>query len=75
MESDAIVAKVDEPTPWVNSMVTVEKSNGDLRVCLDPRDLNGAVLREHHKTPTIEDIAVKFEGMSVFSILDMKHGY
>jgi len=75
MENDAIVTRVDEPTPWVNSMVIVEKSNGDLRICLDPKDLNKAVLREHHKIPTIQDIALKFQGMDCFTILDMRHGY
>ena len=75
MESDGIIAKVDVPTPWVNSMVIVEKANGALRICLDPKDLNRAILREHHKIPTIQDIALKFQGMNYFSILDMRHGY
>ena len=48
MKASNIIAKVDCPTPWVNSMVVVEKANGDLRICLDPKDLNMAVMREHH---------------------------
>ena len=56
-------------------MVCVEKKNGSVRICLDPRDLNQAVLREHHKIPTLEDIAFRFSGMKHFTILDMKHGY
>ena len=32
--------KVDESTEWLKSMVVVEKPNGVLRICLDPRDLN-----------------------------------
>ena len=75
MKKQGIVAKVDKPTPWVSSMVCVEKKNGDLRICLDPRDLNKAVQREHHTIPTMEDLAVKFADMKHFSILDMKHGY
>ena len=42
---------------------------------MDPRELNKAVLREHHHIPTLEDIAHKFAGMKKFSIFDMKHGY
>lgn len=75
MENNKIIAKVDCPTSWVNSMVVVEKANGDLRICLDPKDLNKAVMREHHRIPTIQDIALKFRGMTCFSILDMRHGY
>ena len=40
MEADGIIEKVDEPTEWVNSMVIVEKKTGELRICLDPKDLN-----------------------------------
>jgi len=75
MEANQIITKVDCPTAWVNSMVVVEKTNGDLRICLDPKDLNKAVMREHHRIPTIQDIALKFQGMTCFSILDMRHGY
>jgi hypothetical protein len=75
MEAVGVVSRVDQPTDWVSSMVCVEKKNGDVRICLDPRDLNKAVLREHHKIPTMEDIAFKFNGMKFFTIVDMKHGY
>jgi hypothetical protein len=75
MEESDIIAKVDQPSQWVNSMVVVEKKNGDVRICLDPRDLNKAILRKHHHIPTSEDIAFKFSSMKRFTILDMKHGY
>ena len=75
MEESGIIQKVDQPTEWVNSMVVVEKKNGSVRICLDPRELNKAIMREHHHIPTLEDIAFKFAGMKIFTILDMKHGY
>ena len=34
------LAKVNEPTDWVNSLVIAEKSNGKMRLCIDPKDLN-----------------------------------
>lgn len=45
MESTGIIDKVEVPTDWVNSMVVVEKPNGKLRICLDPKDLNTAIKR------------------------------
>ena len=45
MEAEDIIAKVAEPTPWVSLMVVVRKKNGDVRICIDPRDLNKAVQR------------------------------
>lgn len=40
MECDRIIAIVDKPTNWVNSLVIVEKKDGSLRLCLDldPKD-------------------------------------
>ena len=34
-----VIIKVTQPTPWVNSLVIEEKPSGDLRLCLDARDL------------------------------------
>ena len=59
----------------MNNLVIVEKKNGSLRLCLDPRDLNKAVKREHYKIPTMQEIASEFAGKTVFSTLDLKDGY
>ena len=52
-------------------MVVVEKRDESVRICLDPKELNKAVMREHHHIPALEDISFKFSGMSVFTIADM----
>ena len=48
MKSEGIIRKQTEPTDWVNSMVVIPKPNGKVRICIEPRDLNKAVLREHY---------------------------
>ena len=59
MESLEVIAKVTEPTDWVNSIATPEKQRtGALRVCLDPRDLNQAVKREHYPLLTLEELTI-----------------
>jgi hypothetical protein len=75
LESDDIVQKVTKPTDWVNSLVIVEKQNGSLRLCLDPRDLNKEIKREHHVIPTAEDIIARLSGQKLFSVLDLKDGF
>ena len=75
MERTEVIKKVQEPTDWVNSMVCTKKSDGTLRVCLDPKDLNKAIKRCHHKTPTLEELTHKLAGATVFSKLDAKNGY
>ena len=75
MEKAGVIRKVDEPTEWVNSMVVAEKPNGDLRVCLDPRDLNKAIKREYYQLPTFEEIASRLSGAKIFTKLDANKGY
>jgi len=72
-----IIAKIQEgqPTAWVNSLVYRRKANGRLRLCLDPKDLNEAIQREHHSTSTLEEILPKLSGAKLFSIVDVKCGY
>ena len=43
--------------PWVSSVTFLRKPNGEVRVCLDPSNLNKAIIREHHKPMTVEEIA------------------
>ena len=38
-----IIEPVSKPTQWVSSMVTAPKPNGDIRICIDPKDLNSAL--------------------------------
>ena len=76
MESLGVIKKVEEPTDWVNSLVVVEKPKSKKRrICLDPRPLNKAILREHFQLPTLEDIATRLSGARIFSKLDANHGY
>ena len=70
-----VISKVETPTSWVNSMVCVEKRNGDIRVCIDPRDLNRAIVRDHVQLPTAKEIMSKIAGAKIFSTLDASAGY
>ena len=73
--SQEALTPVSEPTPWISSMVVVPKQNAKLRICLDPKDLNYAVGREHYPLPTIEDIATRLHGAKLFTILDIRNGF
>lgn len=56
MEKLEVIKKVDEPTEWVSSLVVLQKRTGSLRTCLDRRDLNKAIKRQHFKLPTREGV-------------------
>ena len=70
----SVLKLVTEATPWINSFVLVESKdkagNHKLRICLDPTNLNKAIIREpyHFKTP--EDIAHLIAGACTLTVLD-----
>ena len=70
-----IIERVTEPTPWVSSLVVVQKPNGQIRVCLDPKDLNKVLRRSHYPTPTVDDILPALSRARVFSTVDTKNGF
>ena len=74
-----VLKPVQEATPWINSFVLVEGTDKQgkpkLHICLDPTNLNKAIIREpyHFKTP--EDIAHVIADSSMMTALDCKKGY
>ncbi|XP_030755156.1 uncharacterized protein K02A2.6-like [Sitophilus oryzae] len=75
LEQKGIISKTDSPGDWVSNLVIIEKSNGSLRLCLNPQDLNKAIQRNFYTIPTIEDISSKLCNKSWFTVLDFKDGF
>ena len=70
-----IIAPVEKSTDWISSLVTVQKQNGKLRICIDPQPLNKALKRSHFPLPTIDDILPDLSRAKVFTVCDVKHGF
>ena len=49
-----------------------KKGTDEIRVCIDPRDLNKALKHPHHQTKTVEEVAAKMDGVTILSVLDAK---
>ena len=75
MECLDMITHVDEPMDWVSSITYIQKANGKLHLCLDPHDLNEVICCDHHKTPTVEEVAHEFAHSCFFTKLDAHHGY
>ena len=56
-----VLKPLQEATPWIDSFVLVEgkdkSGNLKFRICLDPTNLNKAIMREPYYFKTPEDIA------------------
>ena len=53
----------------------VPKANGKVRLCLDPVQLNQALIRLVHWGPTLNNILPKLNNMQYMSIIDVSSGY
>ena len=67
---EEIITEQVEPTPWVSSVTFPMKPNGEVRVCQDPSNLNKAIIREHHKPMTVEEIAHELAGATMYTKAD-----
>lgn len=70
-----IIEKVSQASGWVSPLVPVLKDNGDLRICVDMRRANLAIVRESHPLPTMDDLFARLVNSVYFSKLDMKNGF
>eukprot|EP00253_Pinus_taeda_P025277 PITA_25277 len=56
-------------------MVLVRKKNGDIKICIDFRNLNKASLKDNFPLPTMEQILQSVAGSELMSFLDGFSGY
>jgi len=70
-----IIEPVNGPSVWISPMVLVLKENGDIRLCLDMRQANQAILRKNHPLPTFEAFMTQLRDARYFSRLDLKDAY
>ena len=75
MQDHGVIIPVEEPTEWCAPMVPVIKKNGSIRICVDLKRLNEAVIRERYQLPTLDDLLPKLRGAKVFSCLDAASGF
>jgi hypothetical protein len=60
LDSD-VIEKVEGATPWVSPLISIPKSNGDIRMCVDMRQADIAVERERFSMPNIDETLEEVE--------------
>jgi hypothetical protein len=56
-------------------MVLVRNNSGEIRLCVDFRNLNKSYEKENYLVPPIEQILQLMSGSQMFSLLDGFFGY
>ncbi|XP_055607097.1 uncharacterized protein K02A2.6-like [Uranotaenia lowii] len=74
LRRDIIEAKRG-PATWVSPLVVANKANGSIRLCVDLRRVNQAVIRDRHPMPVIEDVLAKIGRGKIWSVLDIMDAF
>ena len=78
MLKDGVIERVEGyPTGWLSELVIIPKAHkpGEIRLVVDAREANVAILRERHNTPTPEDLMFELNGAVRISKLDFQGGF
>ena len=60
---------------WLVNVVPVRKKNGEIRICIDFRNLNKVSLKDNYPLPKMDHILQKVVGSQRMSMLDKFSGY
>lgn len=73
--SDARIIKQLRHSSWMSNLVPIRKKNGDLRLCVDFRNLNVASLKDNYMLPNIEAMLQNVIGYELISMMGEFFGY
>ena len=62
-------------SPWMAPAVFVPKKSGQLRICIDYRELNKRTTKDSYPLPLPDEVQDQLAGSTVFSTLDLHSGY
>ena len=74
-KNHGIVENCAHPNPVISNLITVPKSDGSRRVCVDPSPLNLATPLDATLTPDLRCSIEKMAGASLFSAFDLYADY
>ena len=64
-----------EPAPWISNIAIAPKPDGNIRMTLDARNLNKAIMSTNLPIPRHEDVKAKLAGCKIFSKMDFKSAF
>lgn len=75
--NDLCVKNVIRPSssPYASPIVLVRKKNGEIRLCIDYRELNKITVKENFPTPNIDDCIDQLRKKKYYTKLDLKSGF
>ena len=65
----------ESSSPWMAPAVFVPKKSGEIRMCIDYRELNKQSIKDAYPLPLPDEVQDRLAGSTVFSTLDLQSGY
>jgi len=62
-------------SPWSSPLVIVPKKDGNIRICVDYRQLNNCCIKDAYPLPKIDECLDSLSGAEWFCTLDLQSGY
>ncbi|XXG53141.1 hypothetical protein AAC387_Pa03g1288 [Persea americana] len=62
-------------SPWGAPILFVKKKDGSMRMYIDYRRLNQAIVKKNYHLPRIDELFDQFQGAQHFSKIDLRSGY
>ncbi|CAA7019723.1 unnamed protein product [Microthlaspi erraticum] len=77
MVQELLTAGTIQPSSssFASPVVLVKKKDGNWRLCVDYRGLNGLTVKDRFPIPLIEDLMDELGGSKVYSKIDLRAGY
>ncbi|PIK55537.1 hypothetical protein BSL78_07542 [Apostichopus japonicus] len=75
LTDEGVIEPVREASEWVSPVVVAWKKDGGIRICVDLRKVNEAVVIEKYPLPNIDELLSELRNAKFFSKLDLKSAY
>ncbi|XP_055622583.1 uncharacterized protein K02A2.6-like [Toxorhynchites rutilus septentrionalis] len=72
-----IIEPAPRDSPWISRLVVRPKSGtiDEVRLCVDMREANKAIIPQHHPLPTFDDIIPHLNNCKIFSKIDLNKAF
>jgi len=60
---------------WMSNLVVVQNNNGDIRLCVEFRNINQLSLKDNYPLPNMEHLLKRVIGVGMMSMLNGVLGY
>ena len=74
VQDDRMIEPINS-SPWISNIVVARRKSGEIRLCVDLKAVNKAVIPDKYPLPTIEELSAEFHHSTLFTKLDMRRSY